>query len=279
MKKVLLLLLLIASVSCTDDDSIQENSNVFNGDVNLLTQAELETFGLNNYTEITGDLNIGDPNFITDINDLQYLSSLEKVGSLSISVDDLTSFNGLNNLTEVNGNFYVRSVNNNMLNFNGLNNLSTVNGNITITRSYFTDLTGLNNLDTISGNLEMSSCYALSSFLGFQAATIGGDFRVINCNFILDLSGVESLTSINGDLIIQDNDDLTTLNGLQNLSTVGSITIGDVSQSGWNAPNQSLSDLCDIRDLVVNGSFTQFSVSNNLYNPSVNDMLINNCRL
>ncbi|GAK74782.1 hypothetical protein JCM19296_360 [Nonlabens ulvanivorans] len=279
MKKALLLLLLIVSVSCTDDDSSQENSNVFNGDVNLATQAELETFGLNNYTEIIGNLIIGDPNFITDINDLQYLSSLEKVGSLSISVDDLTSFNGLNNLTEVNGDFYVRSVNDNMLNFNGLNNLSTVNGNIIITRSYFTDLTGLNNLDTISGDLEISSCYTLSSFLGFQAAIIGGDFRVINCNFILDLSGVESLTTINGDLIIQGNDDLTTLNGLQNLSTVGSITIGDVSQFGWNAPNQSLSDLCAIRDLVVNGSFTQFSASNNLYNPSVNDMLINNCRL
>lgn len=278
MKKILLLLLIV-SVACTDDDIVQRSNNVFNGDVNLLTQNELVTFGLNNYTEITGNLNIGDPNFLTDINDLQYLSSLEKVGSLSISVDDLVSFDGLNNLMEVNGSFYVRSVNDNMLNFNGLNSLSVVNGNIIITRSHFTDLTGLNNLSTINGDLEITSCYSLDSFVGFQATTILGDFSVANCDLISDLSGVESLSTINGDLIIQDNDNLTTLNGLQNLIATNNIIIGDVSQFGWDSPNPSLSNLCDIRDLIVSGSFSQFTVTNNLYNPSLTDMLYNNCYL
>ena len=280
MRKLLLLLLVNAILSCSDDSPLEKSENTFIGDVNLLTQAEVEAFGQNNYTEIIGDLIIGDEDFLTDINSLESLSSLEEVGDLYISVDDLASLNGLNNLSVINGNFYIRSISINMENFSGLNNLTEINGDFKIVRSLFKDLTGLENLDIISGDLDITSGYAFTSFLGFQLSTIGGDFKIINCDLLTDLTGVETLTALNGNLYIQENDDLTSLIGLQNLLETQDVVIGGQSLLGdWDAPNEALSDFCDLINLFTNGTFGEVTILNNLYNPTSNDIVNNNCSL
>ncbi|TBV28397.1 hypothetical protein DMZ43_04985 [Meridianimaribacter sp. CL38] len=278
MRKTLFLLLLNSFLSCSNDNSLENNENIFVGDVNLLTQEEVESFGSNNYTEITGDLNIGDPDFITDINNLGFLSSLEEVGNLSISVDDLVNLNGLNNLTVVNGDFYIRSINT-MENFSGLDNLTEINGDFKIVRSLFQNLTGLDNLNTINGNLEISSGYALTSLSGLLLSTIGGDLMIENCDFLTNLSGAETLTAINGNLYIQNNDNLTSLIGLENLLVTDDIIIGGETQFGWDAPNELLSDFCDLTNLFNNGIYGELVITNNLYNPSLDDILNNNCSL
>ena len=279
MKKLLFQIIIILLVSCNEEDITVNSTNIFTGDVELLTQLEVESFGSNNYTEITGDLTIGDIDFITDINDLEPLSDLESVGNLYISVDDLTDFNGLHNLTTVNGYFYLRSVNRNMNDFEGLNSLSEINGSFGIIRSNFNSLTGLENLNVVNGNFDILSGYSLTSFSGFQLTEIGGDFKIIDCDLLTNLSGIETLTSISENLVIQENNNLVSLNGLQNLVYTNVIVIGGETQAGWDANNNLLSNFCDLSNLFGNGTYSNVIISNNRYNPTPNDIVSNNCSL
>ncbi len=247
MKKLLVLILIYSLISCSSDSPTEISENIFTGDVSLNTQEEVDSFGSNNYTEIIGDLYIGDPNFVTDINSLEILSTLQKVGNLNISVDELTSFNGLNNLTTVNGDCSIRSVNNEMENFVGLNNLTEIIGSFGFGRSYFQNLTGLENLNSIGGSLFIGAGYQLNTLTGFSISTIGGDLKLENCDLLTEVAGMESLISVNGNLYIQDN--------------------------------ELLSDFCDLTDFFTSGSYNEVTITDNLYNPTLEDILNNNCSL
>ena len=279
MEKLLTILFFIFLFSCTNNSSLESTENIFNGDVNLITQAEVESFGSNNYTEITGELNIGGANFGTDITNLEYLSSLNTVGGLYISLEGLINFNGLHNLSAINGDFYIRSINIDMENFNGLESLSEINGDFRIVRSYFKNFIGLENLSINNGSLEIFSGYELTSLSGLQLTTIGGDLRIINCDLLTDLTGIETLTSLNGNLIVQNNENLTSLYGLQNLLETNNVIIGGETEYGSSSPNESLADFCDLTNLFTSGEFGSVTITNNLYNPTSEDIINNNCSL
>lgn len=234
------------------DGHIDEGlGGVFVGDVDLLTQAGLEAFALNCYSEITGDLTIGieGGNLPSDINDLSSLRNLIHIdGDLNLLnnplLASLTGFeninsiggdllvirnslledlSGLDNLTSIGGELAI--VQNTLLRtLNGLNNVHSINGGFIYIyqNDALISLMGLENVTTVNGTLEISSNNALSSLIGLEnISTVSGRLEIANNPALNDLSGLESITSVGSHLVIFNNDALTDLEGLNQVITVG----------------------------------------------------------
>ena len=84
-----------------------------------------------------------------------------------------------------------------------------------------------------------------------------------------DLTGLNSLTSISGNLDIRNNNELINLNGLDNLSFIGgNLHIGYKSTFGGGSGNPALTSLASLNSLqTVNGN-VNISFNNSLTNLS-----------
>ena len=229
----------------------------------LKSLKKLKTIGgnltLSNIVNFEGPENlseIGDTLILENITSCKGLTAVRSLKS--IKADRIYSFEGLNNLTTISGDFccengYLEN------NFNGLNNLQTVGGDFTlkVSKDYsleyasfnaITSFEGLNNLKDIGGNFlidvntSVSAFSSLENFKGLENLnTVNGDF-IINVvtnneyhsqsilNALSSFEGLTNLTKIGRDFRINVNfryrDDasvlcqLQTLKGLDNLSEV-----------------------------------------------------------
>lgn len=92
---------------------------------------------------------------------------------------------------------------------------------------------------------------------------------------LLNVTGLINVNSNIGLLQMENNDMIISLDGLDNMR-FGIIEI---------ILNDNLSDFCAIRDAVANGNIDGdsfdgngiYSIGENAYNPSVTDMINNNC--
>ena len=109
------------------------NAQVYNGDLTLTSQAEVDAF---NYTSVTGDLTIQEtvPGNITNLNGLSELSSVG--GAFRISGNTaLVNINGFGNLTSVGGILNI-SDNGGLTTVTGLSKLATVGGGLGLYSSF-----------------------------------------------------------------------------------------------------------------------------------------------
>lgn len=236
------------------------NSDIYRS-ISLKSLKKLKTVGgnlaLSNIKNFEGPENlseIGDSLILTRIMSCTGLTGIRSLKSLK--ADRIYSFEGLNNLTNISGDFYCE---NGFLenNFNGLNNLQTVGGDFTlkVSKGYasfnaITSFEGLNNLKDIGGNFlidvntSVSAFNSLENFKGLESLNaVNGDFiiNVINngenkrsntiLNALSSFDGLTNLTKIGGDFRINVNSNvhsystyvlcqLQTLKGLDNLSEV-----------------------------------------------------------
>lgn len=285
-----------------------QGQNSYNGDVTLSTQGQVITFGANNYTEIIGTLTINGANSIVD---LSPLSSLTKVGTgvnfgmgSGIFIENnnlLPNLNGLDNLNQVIGTLQI--VNNDLLiNLSEFSNLTKILGNVETglninDNESLQDLSGLEPLNLLeSGNLQIRNNPNLTSILELEYLAIGG-YIVIENNpslpsllglrvpaglglYIINNDALTELPSLPGhvsrDLLIDSNDGLTDLNGLENFLVginffggIGSISIVNnanlQSLDGLN-PNLSnvsgmvISNNSNLTNINVLTNFTSFSI-------------------
>jgi hypothetical protein len=248
---------------------LPNSGNVYQGDVTLSTQQEVEDFGINEYTIIQGDLNIGTQTNYS-ITDLSFLHSLVEItGVLSIKYNDaLTSLNGLNNITSV-GTLSLHS-NDALINLNELN-ITEVNNNLYITgNNFLTNIDGLQNISTIPGSIGIWQNGDLINIDGLQSINYVGHNLELWVNDLINIDGLQNITSVGGYIDITDEYDLVNLNGLLNLVSIGSfLRIED---------NSDLSDLCGIRPLLLNnGLNSSYIVNNNAYNPTLEDIIQGDC--
>lgn len=221
-----------------------EVSTVYDGDVVLLTQQEVDDFGSNNFLEITGSLTIGDnTGIISDITNLDALSSLETLGNyLAIyNNDQLENLNGLSGITSIGGDLLV-----------GMNDL-------------FIEIDGLSNITTIGGALEIYSNDLLQNIQGISNVTsLGGGATIRRNESLASLVGFPSMVEINGPVSIRDNNALTSLEGLDNLrSVVGGFEVSNESQL---ANISAISNLESVQGIfVLSGTrITEINGFNNL---------------
>ncbi|MEO2050747.1 MAG: hypothetical protein ABGX00_03210 [Allomuricauda sp.] len=125
------------------------------------------------------------------------------------------------------------------------------------------------------GTLRLSSQYWVDLLASKQFFKITGDLIIADntsteAGSNIDLSGLNTLQYIAGEITILGNSFLTTLEGLNNLNTV---------ENGiYIINNSQLSDICAIVPLIQGGNYSWYQCSDNLYNPTDADMQLGNCK-
>jgi hypothetical protein len=111
-------------------------------------------------------------------------------GSLSINDNNLTTLDGLSNLTSIGGYFYLQ--NNKIEDISGLGGLVSVDGNFDMSNNSMLDVDMLSNLTTISGELKiylnsnLSDIYGLSNIVGIDGKKIYIDSTEYSTKAALD---------------------------------------------------------------------------------------------
>lgn len=192
--------------------------NTIRGDLRLLENIKLtDISGFSSLNLIKGDLNI-DRN--TSYNSLGNESLIGLNGFLSLSKVEgdfvignntlLEDFSGLNNLIEVSGDFLLNN-NPSLLNFKGLESLEIIGGHFDINfNSVLQDFTGLNSLSSIGSLIN------------------GGNFNILGNTSLINFNGLDSFTVADGVISIWQNENMKSLDGLNQLTDVGGFYLSNV---------------------------------------------------
>lgn len=265
------------NATITIDLNDVNEENIFNGNVTLYSQQDVDDFGANNYTSITGHLKIG--NLYTSINDLNSLVTLTSIGSdlTILNNEELISLEGLNNLTSI-GDYLAIFENNSLTNIDALNSLTSIGEEFFINNNNsLENIDGLSNTISLGGNgFAISSNVSLTNIDGLINLTseIGG-ISISNCDSLTNLDGLINITTSTGMISVSNCPSLPNLNGLSNIiSATGGISIND------NDMLESLDALINISS-NINGLFITENLSltniNGLQNvPSVSDNIFIN---
>lgn len=191
---------------------------VYEGDVDLTSQAEVNVFGLFGYTSINGFLVVGIKNETTDIIDLSPLSTL-------VSVSGYVFIQDTQNLRSVN-----------------LDAMETIGGGLGIDRNQNLTALSLNSLSVINTGFAFRENEKMTSIGEFNSLTsIKGHVNIHNNPSLRSLEGLSSLISVNWALNIYSNDNLLTLAGLDALKSI--IDPGVGSSILYICDNKSLTSI------------------------------------
>tara|TARA_R110000823_G_C15929229_1_gene499348 strand:+ start:1103 stop:2194 length:1092 start_codon:yes stop_codon:yes gene_type:complete len=262
------------SQNITVEINIQDifEEKVYEGDVWLAIQEQVDAFAANEYTQITGNLKIGLV-LNNEIHDLSSLQTLTKIdGNLNISRNYfLPNLNGLNNLNHVGGNLFINS-NDLLINIEALDQLTTINGDLNlIGNKQLANFTGLHNITTVQGSLDIEY-FQYKEIKGLSGLTSVENNVIIFYNDLLEKPNLNNLKFIGGKLEIRANNYILNLDFLTNLEEVQ----GDLIVTG----NNLLENLCGLRPLLINDNLQgSYNVAENTYNPSKQDIIDGNCSL
>jgi len=305
MKKIkllaLLTIMLIAVNGCKKEKEEESQKIIY-----LQTQQEVDEFGAKNIVNYTeGSIIIGaksyndDEPMNTSITNLNALSSLKSVsGKLAIyKTVNLTNLNGLNNFEEAKGE------DDNFDKYTPLNISIDIDGNTGLT-----DISALNNLKKattifIGNNPNLLSLFSINPNQIYRMV-------IQNNDSLTDLNGLQNINTLLS-VSINSNENLINLNGLNNLTNIGGQNIDDIFYINiiGNPKLENLDGLSNLTNIVVrnssivldgihiknnavltdfcglstainninNYSVFQYEVLNNAYNPTLQDLLNNNC--
>lgn len=228
------------------------DAQVFEGDIFLTTQEDVNAFASNSYCVITGDLSIGSFQISNSIVDLTPLKSIKEVGRLIIGNNSaLLSLEGLNNLITVNRGILLDK-NENLQSIDALASISGNVGNLIIVNSpSLVSLDPLQGIQSLSGSADVNGA----------SLFIAGNANLLNLN------GLQNIQSIDFGIAISVNESLQNIDALSNISGVlnGSLTIFN------NASLETLSGLQNINQITGNAQFSKLaSISslNSIFNLS-----------
>ncbi|WP_131811120.1 cadherin repeat domain-containing protein [Aequorivita soesokkakensis] len=262
--------------------------NIYDGNVKLSTQAEVDEFGSHNYIGITGYLIVGYNlgSIYSNITDLSPLQPLTFVGGeVVISYNgELQTLIGLGNLSEIGSslNIYENPVlstleslssltvihrtlgiigNISLSNFNGLHNITSVERDLIVQSMSVSNLEGLHNI-RFAGSLNVSFNNSLQNIDALSALTELSGYIVIQKNPLLNnLDALQNINSNINQIRILENDLLTNLNGLRN---IGASVYLEISE------NTSLTNLSGLES--INNINSQIFIQNNESLQSLNGL-------
>lgn len=287
------------------------DNGIFDGNVTLTTQQEVDDFGALCYSGINGILHIGN-SLNNDINSLLPLINIKSVTHnfnsyhILIGGTQLTSLKGINLNENLKG--LQVEYNDNLINFEGINLTNTIEGLIVKNNTSLESLSGLeeltsitnyisvennNNLISFQGLNNVETMFityfkgnnSLLNFQGFDSLMSTGDLVVVESS-IINFQGLESLTQIDPDhlvggynLVVAGNPNLISLSGLDNLIfTEEEINIGGSVFFTPEIGNPLLADFCALQNLFSNGTYNyNVVIENNAYNPTIQDIQNGNC--
>ena len=155
--------------------------------------------------------------------DFTGLKSLTSTGELLISDSQLESFQGLDNLQIIYGNFNITNTTG-LTNFRGLENLEQVNSVVNLIESDISSYEGLSGLKVV-GALDYDDSFEVNDFTGLVSLTTVSAYVILdrNRNNITSFKGLEQVERI-GDIFMTAGE-VRTFEGLDNLRSVGSIDV------------------------------------------------------
>ncbi len=216
------------------------------GNVFLHTQAQVDSFIARypNCTQISGNLFVGVTSGISNITNLSPLNNIDTVtGNLNIERTALTSTNGLNKLSSVQGYVYI-GLNTSLTQISNLDSFVSIGMSLNIRdNSSLTDMNGLSNLSTIGSFLQILGNPALANVNGLSSlASVGAFLFVYNNDALTDLNGLSSLTTVGQDIDIQENNVLANISALQNTTfqptgTFGLTIVNNPALAACSMPN------------------------------------------
>lgn len=223
-----------------------EETNVFEGNIHLKSQQEVDDFGLQQYTHITGDLRIGEyQDYWSDIEDLTPLRNLTTLdGNLILAFNGkLISTLGLENVSKIGGNLDV--IGNRVLErVEGLQKITSIAGSLFLFENFaLENLDGLNQITNVGENIHFFDTPKLKNLDWMVNITTIGGLLSIGYTGINDVNGLSNLKSLGTNLSLNNNPSLKNLDGLGNLSA----NIERLSLS----MNKSLTSIKGIRNINV----------------------------
>jgi hypothetical protein len=230
--------------------------NIFDGDVILKNQNDVDAFASQKYTSITGELQIlgTEEPFIEDVSGLKSIKTLAR-GLFINQLSNLTSFDGLENLVFVLGNVLI-SDNDGLKKIDGFSNLEKITGTLIIEQNVkLVSINGPVKLESVEvlsveGNAELKNLGALESISIVETGIF------IRGNGMLErISGFQNLAET-GVISIENNDKLFSISGFETLRTLKGYL-----NTGFNlVNNSSLEMLNAFQSLeIVNKNFKVFS--------------------
>ncbi|SRX55591.1 cadherin repeat domain-containing protein [Aequorivita sp. CIP111184] len=252
----------VANRAVAENASIVINLNdvadIYEGDVILKTQEEVNLFGANNYTQIDGLLLIGHPdeNGTTDITDLSPLHSIGIVNN-SLQIKNNTV---LTTTVGLNVNFILGQIaiytNPSLESIKGFENIISIPGIFISNNEVLTDVSGLSQITQIEYNFQIILCPALPDIDWLQNLTeIGNGISLIGCNSIRNinaLSNLRNFTDAYGSIRIQNNTSLENLDGLQYFSD--DIAFLDIIGNTALQNIQGLENIGVFQELAINNN-------------------------
>ncbi|NKI32209.1 fibronectin type III domain-containing protein [Croceivirga thetidis] len=206
---------------------------IFDGDVILTSQQQVDDFGAEGYTEITGNLEILD-GVPADLTNLLALNGLKTIGG-DIRIGSnriLMNLNGLETLMEFAGELTIES--NSIL--NNIEGLQGISGNLSIIR--------------IDNNPELKSLSSLNGVSSLKELLILGNTGIEEIDF-------PNLEFVEGAVIFSNNDGLVRLGGFNSLISIGFLNI---------EANDQLTEITGFNSLIendINGIFIGLNESLN----------------
>ena len=206
---------------------------------------------------------MGDVVFEQTGNEGFYLDSLIYVNSIGGDLILNESFfpealSGLNNLTNIGGSIFVNFT---LVDLNGLDALTTIGGDLEFNYTYGSTL-NLSALESVGGDLIFSTTnFSSVSLPSLEFVT--GNFHLNNNNEWVSLNGLENLVSVGGDFIVEENV-FTSLSGLQSLESIGDNFI--VEKNEMLTTLEGLENLATIGggvSIYLNPLLSDLSVLNN----------------
>ncbi len=271
---MLLSAILLVTYSCKDKIDTKPDEIVYTGNLSFENMQSIISFYEKGYTVLNGNISIEYNDTLTN---LYYLSNLKRIhGELMIVMNpNLESLEGLNQLDTVTGNFSIVSCTK-LSNLKGLDGLKYVGGEFKIlSNNSLVNAEGLNNLSYIevklkfAGNANMTSLKGLENLRKINKVLEIGFIEGMGNPKLESIAALSNLKEVGYLLEIGNNDTLTSLEGLEGLEKVGTISI---------QRNKSLSDFCSLNNLINNNGFNgSFKTDANGYNPTLDDMKAGNC--
>lgn len=275
---------------CTKND-IEVQELVYEGDVYLHSQKEVEAFAEEGYTRINGTLGFGMMLGENDITTLKGFKTITEVKDLIVQNTKLTSLEGLHNITSssnflISKNHYLEKVgemqlksiehlsigrNDRLESISGFSSLQGEIINLKIHRNpSLTNLAGLEGLTSVVNDVLITKNDGLQDLHGLISLEKALAVQVSNNPRLHDLEGLSGLDSVKWMSIIE-NQSLRSLKGLDNLTKVS----GSLKIRG----NTDLTDYCALQHLLNqdNGWWTETHISENRNNPSKESILAGEC--
>lgn len=268
-----------------------ENLGEIGGSLTVVQCDSFESFdGLQGVTNINRSLRLQNCPSITNFEGLNSLTQIGVPNSQTYQFeiwrnDNLVSLDGLENLTSVYVDITIQE-NPVLSDLSGLIGLTRVGTGLGFQNGFriqelpsLQSLDGLDNLSAVYGNFRIYNNPSLSSLAALNSLTVVEHLSIRNNDELVTLNGLQGITKIGlenqlafGDLDINDNDGLISLEGLNNLEVVNGVLyinrnenlvslngLNNLETIGWTMEiglNPSLVNVDALNSLTSLGVFT-----------------------